>query len=74
MELVESLLILVAVFSLLPLLVGFRPLWYQLWLAAVLGAMIWVAARRLRRTREAVEEAKRKRDREERGCGPPRLQ
>jgi membrane protein required for beta-lactamase induction len=74
MELLESLLILVALFSLLPLLVGFKPLWYQLWLGVVLVMMIWVSARRLRRTREAVAEARRKRDREERGAGPTRRQ
>ena len=74
MELLESLHILVAVFSLLPLLVGYKPLWYQIGLVGVLGAMIWVAARRLRRTREAAEEARRKRDREGGGAGPARRQ
>lgn len=70
MELLESLLIVIALFSLLPLLVGFNPLWYKLWLAVMLALMAWVAARRLRRTREAVEEAKRKRERQGPGAGP----
>ncbi len=62
MQALESVLILVALFSLMPLLLGFSPWWYHVWLVLVLGGMVWVAVRRLRRTREAAEEAKRKRD------------
>jgi hypothetical protein len=68
-ELLESALILVALFSLLPLLFGFQPLWYKLWLGAVLLTMGWVAWRRLGRTKAALEEERRKR--EERGGGRP---
>ena len=71
MELVESFLILVALFSLLPLLFGFNPQWYKVWLAVVLALMAWVAVRQLRRMGQAAEEAKRKRDQSERGSRPP---
>ena len=71
MELVESLLVLVALFSLLPLLFGFNPQWYKVWLAVVLALMAWVAVRQLRRMGQAAEEAKRKRDQSERGSRPP---
>ena len=74
MELVESLLILVALFSLLPLLFGFNPQWYKVWLAVALALMVWVAVRRLRRMGQAADEAKRKRDQDQRGSRPPRLQ
>ncbi len=70
MPAIESVLIIVALFSLLPMLWGYSPLWYRLWLVLVLIGMVWVAARRLRRTREAAEEAKRKRD-EGPGARPP---
>jgi len=72
-ELVESLLILVALFSLLPLLFGFNPQWYKVWLAVVLALMAWVAARRLRRMGQAADEAKRRRDQDQRGSRPPGL-
>ncbi len=64
-------LFLVALFSLMPWFFGFRPLWYQLWLAVVLAAMVWVTVRRLSRTRQAAEEAKRKRDEAGRSGRPP---
>lgn len=63
MERLESLSILVALFSLMPVLWWHRSPWYQGWLAVVLAGMAWVAVRRLRRMREAVEEEKRKRER-----------
>ena len=63
MELVESLLVLVALFSLLPMMWGYRSPWYQGWLAVVLVVMAWVAVRRLGRMRAAMEEQRRKRDR-----------
>jgi len=61
----------VALFSLLPLLFGFNPQWYKVWLAVVLALMAWVAVRQLRRMGQAAEEAKRKRDQSERGSRPP---
>ncbi len=73
MPLIESIIILVALFSLMPWFFGFRPLWYQLWLAVVLLAMVWVTVRRLSRTRQAAEEAKRKRDETGRSRRPPWL-
>ena len=62
MPLIESIIILVALFSLMPRFLGFHPLWYDLWLVVVLAAMVWVTARRLSRIRQAAEEAKPKRD------------
>jgi membrane protein implicated in regulation of membrane protease activity len=73
LESVETVLIVVALVSLWPLLLRFSAPWYQLWLAAVLGAMVWVAVRRFRRIREAAEEAKRKRDEIEKPGPPPFL-
>ena len=72
-ELVETVLIVVALISLWPLLLEYKAAWYQVWLVAMLGAMVWVAARRIGRTRQAAEEAKRKRDEMERGGRPPLL-
>jgi len=72
-ELVETVLIVVALVSLWPLLLEYKAAWYQVWLVAMLGAMVWVAARRIGRTRQAAEEAKRKRDEMERGGRPPFL-
>ncbi len=66
----ESVLILVALFSLIPLVLGFSPWWYRAWLGLMLLAMVWVAARRVRRTQEALEEQRRKRD-ERTGGRPP---
>jgi hypothetical protein len=72
--LLESALILVALFSLVPMLwVSPRPLLYDIWLGLMLIAMVWVSARRLGRTRVAVEEAKRKRDEAARTGRPPGL-
>jgi len=73
LEQVETILIVVALVSLWPLLAEYKALWYRLWLVAMLGAMAWVAMRRLGRTREAAAEAKRKRDEMERGGRPPLL-
>jgi hypothetical protein len=70
----ESVLIVVALISLWPLLAGYRPPWYRIWLLLMLAAMAWVAVRRLRRVRAAAEEAKRKRDEAERSGRPPWLQ
>jgi hypothetical protein len=74
MEILESVLIVVALASLWPLLVGFHHYAYSLWLCAMLGAMIWVAVRRLKRVRAAADEAKRKRDEAESSGRPPWMQ
>ena len=71
MHLLESALILVALASLWPLLLGHDSAWYRLWLLAVLGMMVWVAQRRLRRVRAAAAEAKRRRDETGGPGGPP---
>jgi hypothetical protein len=73
LPLIESILILVALFSVMPRFFGFHPLWYNLWLAVVLVGMVWVTVRRLTRTRQAAEEAKRKRDEATRSGRPPWL-
>ena len=73
LERVETVLIMVALVSLWPLLLEYKAAWYQVWLVGMLGAMVWVAARRIGRTREAAEEAKRKRDEMEKGGRPPFL-
>lgn len=74
MVLLESALILVALFSLVPMLwVSPRPLLYNIWLVIMLAAMVWVSARRVGRTRDAVEEAKRKRDEAARSGRPSGL-
>ena len=62
MQTIESVLILVALFSLMPLLWEYSPMWYRAWLALMLVGMVWVSVRRLRRMREAFEEQRRKRD------------
>ena len=74
MVIFESALIIVALASLWPLLLGFRHPVYSLWLCVMLGAMAWVAVRRLKRVRGAAEEAKRKRDDAERSGRPPWMQ
>ena len=73
MQKLETALVIVALVSLWPLIVGYSPLWYQVCLGIVLGLMLWVAMRRLSRVRAASEEAKRKRDEMERGGRPPTL-
>ncbi len=73
MQKVEAALIIIALVSLWPYIVGYRPLWYQVWLGVVLGLMLWVAMRRLSRVRAASDEAKRKRDEMERGGRRPSL-
>jgi hypothetical protein len=54
--------------------VGFHHYLYSLWLCVMLGAMAWVAVRRLKRVRAAAEEAKRKRDEAEQSGRPPWMQ
>ena len=74
MEILESALIVLALASLWPLLVGFHHYLYSLWLCVMLGAMAWVAVRCLKRVRAAAEEAKRKRDEAEQSGRPPWMQ
>ena len=74
MVILESVLIIVALASLWPLLVGFHHIAYSLWLCVMLGAMAWVSVRRLKRVRAAADEAKRKRDDAERSGRPPGMQ
>jgi len=73
LEKLETVLIVVALVSLWPLLIRYqdRAPWYRGWLIVVLAMMVWVAVRRLGRTRAAAEEAKRKRDEMERTHRPP---
>jgi fatty acid desaturase len=73
LESIETVLIVVALVSLWPLLFRFNAAWYWVWLTAVLAAMVWVTVRRLRRIREAAEEAKRKRDEMAKSGRPPFL-
>jgi len=74
-HIIETILIIIALLSLLALVPGYdwagSP-WYKFgWLSIILVAMAWVARRRLARTRDAAEEAKRKRDEAERTGRPP---
>jgi hypothetical protein len=73
MQLLEPALIIIALVSLWPMLRDYKPMWYRVWLVLVLGAMIWVAQRRLARTRAAADEAKRIRDEMAKGGRPPYL-
>jgi|GEM_PF-1711043 len=73
LERIESVLIVIALVSLWPIVIGYSELWYRLWLVVVLGLMSWVAIRRVGRVREAAEEAKRKRDEMEKSGRPPFL-
>jgi len=72
-EILESVLIGIALASLWPVVLGYRALWYWFWLLVILGTMGWVARRRLRRIRTAADEAKRKRDEAKRSGTPPWL-
>ncbi len=72
-EKVEAVLIIVALLSLWPVLLGYRAWWYRGWLVVVLGFMVWMTIRRMNRIKAAAEEAKRKRDEMERGGRPPFL-
>jgi len=72
-EIAESALIVMALLSLWPVILGHRSALYSLWLIVVLGAMVWLAVRRFRRIRAAAEEAKRNRDEAEQSGRPPWL-
>ena len=54
-ELLEWVAILVAVVSLWPALLGFRPLWYYAWLLVVMAAMVKILLNRAARIRRAVK-------------------
>ena len=69
----ESVLIVIALGSLWPVILGYHAVWYRFWIFAVLGMMGWVALRRLRRIRAAAEEAKRRRDEAKASSKPPWL-
>jgi len=75
MQTVETMVIVVALLSFWPLIIGYpwaAQAWYKFGcLGLVLLAMTWVTVRRLRRIRAASEEAKRKRDEAARGGRPP---
>ena len=75
MRIVETVIILVALASFWPLIIGYEwaeTPWYKFgYLAVVLVAMIWVTLRRMARTRAAANEAKRKRDEAEKSGRPP---
>ncbi len=73
MRKIETALVLIALATLWPFILGFHPLWYRGWMVAVLGLMVWVAVRRLGRIRAAADEAKRIRDEQERRGRPPFL-
>jgi hypothetical protein len=73
LERIETVVILVALASLWPLLFDYLAPWYRAWLVVVLGGMIWVTVRRMRRIRAAAEEAKRLRDEMEKSNRPPFL-
>ena len=73
----EAVLIIVALLSLWPVILGYEwagAAWYKFgWLVLVLAAMAWVTHRRLARIRSAAAEAKRKRELAERSGRPPWL-
>lgn len=75
MQTIEAIVILTALASLWPLIVGYAwaaTEWYKLgYLGVILIAMIWVTRRRMARIRAAADEAKRKRDAAEKSGRPP---
>jgi len=76
-RIVEAIIILVALASMWPLIIGYywaASPWYKFgYLAVVLIGMIWVTVRRMARIRAAAAEAKRKRDESTRSGRPPRM-
>ena len=77
MPIIEAVIIVIAVLSLWPLILGYEwagSPWYKFgYLAVVLIAMVWVTVRRMARIRSAADEAKRKRDETEKRGRPPWL-
>jgi fatty acid desaturase len=74
-HIIETIIILVALLSMWPLIIGYEwaaSPWYKFgYLAVVLIGMIWVTVRRMTRVRAAADEAKRKRDESARTGRPP---
>jgi hypothetical protein len=74
---IEAILIVVALLSLWPVILGYgwavSPGYKFGYLLVVLVAMAWVAQRRLARIRSAAAEAKRKKEQAERSGRPPWL-
>ena len=56
MKKVENIIIYLALFSLWPWILGFRPWWYHLCLAAMLAILVWVTTRRVIRIRDVAKE------------------
>jgi hypothetical protein len=52
LELLEWIVIIIALVSLWPVVIGYSPIWYKLYLVVVLGALIWVTRNRLHRIRD----------------------
>jgi hypothetical protein len=50
-EIIEWLLMLLAIASIWPWVLGYRPDWYRLLLVVVLALMLWVTLRRVGRVR-----------------------
>lgn len=77
MQTIEAIVILIALASLWPLIVGYQwaaTEWYKFgYLSVILVVMIWVTRRRMARIRAAAGEAKRKRDAAEKSGRPPWL-
>jgi hypothetical protein len=73
--LIETILIVAALVSLWPLILGYQwasTIWYKFGLlTVVLAAMVWVTLRRLGRIRSAAAEAKRKHEAAQRSGRPP---
>ena len=61
--LLEWAIILIALFSLLPVAFGYQQaVWYRIYLIIVLLALLWVTRNRVLRTRQAAAEAQKKHD------------
>ena len=59
--LLEWIIIVIALLSLWPVILGHNSLWYSIYLFVVMLALVWVTRNRVVRTREAAREAKLKR-------------
>ena len=59
---IEWIIILLALVSLWPVIIGDQPGWYYGILVAVLLALIWVTRNRVLRTQKAAQEAREKHD------------
>lgn len=74
---IETVVILVALASLWPLILGYEwsgSPWYKFgYLALLLVALLWVTSRRLRRIRQAASQARQRREETQKGRRPPWL-